>query len=110
MGDKVIINVANCLKTAFREHDIVFRLGGDEFSAYAAEVHDKKIALSIINRFIENLKTIEIPEIGDTSVTASIGATIIASGEPADFGDNYKIVDSAVYESKKIAGSYVTFK
>ena len=110
VGDKVIINVANCLKTAFREHDIVFRLGGDEFSAYAAEVHDKKIALSIINRFIENLKTIEIPEIGDTSVTASIGATIIASGEPADFGDNYKIIDSAVYESKKIAGSYVTFK
>lgn len=110
VGDKVIINVANCLKTAFREHDIVFRLGGDEFSAYAAEVHDKKIALSIINRFIENLKTIEIPEIGDTSVTASIGATIIASGEPADFGDNYRIIDSAVYESKKIAGSYVTFK
>ncbi len=29
VGDKVIINVANCLKTAFREHDILFRLGGD---------------------------------------------------------------------------------
>ena len=110
VGDKVIINVANCLKTAFREHDIVFRLGGDEFSAYAAEVHDKKIALSIINRFIENLKTIVIPEIGETAITASIGATIIKSGEPADFGDNYKLIDSGVYESKKVSGSYVTFK
>ena len=110
VGNKVIINVANCLKTAFREHDIVFRLGGDEFSAYAAEVHDKKIAEAIINRFIDNLKTIVIPEIGETAITASIGATIIKSGEPADFGDNYKLIDSGVYESKKVSGSYVTFK
>ena len=110
VGDQVIINVANSLKTAFRENDIVFRLGGDEFSAYAPQVHDKKIAKSIINRFIENLKTIVIPEIGDKPVTASIGATIITPGEPADFPDNYKIIDSAVYESKKIAGSFVTFK
>ncbi len=109
-GDQVIINVAKCLKAAFRENDIVFRLGGDEFSAYAAEVHDKKIANEIINRFIENLKTIVIPEIGDRPVTASIGATIIKSGESADFGDNYKLIDSGVYESKKVEGSYVTFK
>ena len=109
VGDQVIINVANCLKTAFRENDIVFRLGGDEFSAYAAEVHDKKVAKSIINRFIENLKTIEIPELGDRSVTASIGAIMIEPGKPADFGYNYKLIDKGVYESKKIAGSYVTF-
>jgi len=110
VGDQAIINVANSLKAAFREHDIVFRLGGDEFSAYAAEVHDKKVAKSIINRFIENLKNIVIPELGDTEITASIGAIIIQPGEPADFADNYKLIDSGVYESKKVSGSYVTFK
>ncbi len=110
VGDQVIIKVAACLKAAFREHDIVFRLGGDEFSAYAAEVHEKKVAQQIINRFIENLKNIVIPELGDKPVTASIGATIIKSGEPADFGDNYKLIDSGVYESKKVEGSFVTFK
>ena len=109
VGDKVIINVANCLKSAFREHDIVFRLGGDEFSAYAAEVHDKKVAQSIINRFIDNLKTIVIPELGDTSITASIGAIILQEGEKADFADNYKLIDKGVYESKKVKGSHVTF-
>ena len=109
VGDQVIISVANCLKTAFREHDIVFRLGGDEFSAYAAEVHDKKIANSIINRFIENLKTIVIPELGDTEITASIGAIIVPEGEAADFGDSYKLIDKGVYESKKVTGSHVTF-
>ncbi len=109
VGDQVIISVANCLKTAFREHDIVFRLGGDEFSAYAAEVHDKKIANSIINRFIENLKTIVIPELGDTEITVSIGALIVPEGEAADFGDSYKLIDKGVYESKKVTGSHVTF-
>ena len=110
VGDKVIIKVAGCLKRAFREHDIVFRLGGDEFAAYAAEVHDMNIAEKIINRFINNLKTIVIPELDDRPLTASIGATIIKAGEPADFADNYKLIDSAVYESKKVEGSHVTFK
>ena len=109
VGDKVIINVANCLKSAFREHDIVFRLGGDEYSAYAAEVHDKKVADAIIKRFMDNLKTIVIPELGDIAITASIGAIIIPQGEAADFGDNYKLIDKGVYKSKKVEGSHVTF-
>ncbi len=110
VGDQVIINVANCLKSAFRENDIVFRLGGDEFSAYAPQVHDKKIANQIINRFIENLRTIIIPELGDRSITASIGATIIKSNETADFAENYSLIDKGLYESKKVIGSHVTFK
>ncbi len=110
VGDQVIIKVAESLKAAFREHDIVFRLGGDEFAAYADEVHSKDVAQKIINRFIENLKAIEIPDLGDRPITASIGATIIEAGEPADFGDNYKLIDQGVYESKKVDGSFVTFK
>lgn len=110
VGDQVIIQVAKCLKSTFREHDIVFRLGGDEFAAYAAEVTTKKIANQIIKRFIANLETIVIPELGDRTITASIGATIIPSGTPVNFTEKYKLVDEGVYESKKIEGSHVTFK
>ena len=110
VGDQVIIKVANCLKSTFREHDIVFRLGGDEFSAYAAEVNTKKIANQIIKRFIANLETIEIPELGNRKITASIGATIIKPGEPVDFTEKYKLIDEGVYESKKVEGSQITFK
>ena len=110
VGDQVIINVANALKAAFREHDIVFRLGGDEFAAYAVKANTKKTANAIIKRFIENLEKIVIPELGDTPITASIGATLIKAGEPADFAEKYKLIDDGVYESKKIEGSHVTFK
>lgn len=110
VGDQVIIQVAKCLKSTFREHDIVFRLGGDEFSAYAADVTTKKIANQIISRFIEKLEKIVIQELGDRTITASIGATIIPSGTPVNFAEKYKLVDEGVYESKKIEGSHVTFK
>ena len=110
VGDQVIIQVAKCLKSTFREHDIVFRLGGDEFSAYAADVTTKKIANQIISRFIANLETIVIPELGDRTITASIGATIIKPGNPVIFAEKYKLVDEGVYESKKVDGSHVTFK
>ena len=86
VGDQVIIQVAKCLKSTFREHDIVFRLGGDEFSAYAAEVTTKKIANQIIKRFIANLETIVIPELGDRTITASIAFD--ASSTPAIFPIN----------------------
>ena len=110
VGDQVIIQVAKCLKSTFREHDIVFRLGGDEFSAYAADVTTKKIANQIISRFIEKLEKIVIQELGDRTITASIGATIIKPGDPVIFAEKYKLVDEGVYESKKVDGSHVTFK
>ena len=110
VGDQVIISVALCLKRAFREGDIVFRLGGDEFGAYASHVQDKKTAENIIKRFTDNLEKISIPEIGECPVTASIGAVINVPGESADFSRNYKLADEGVYESKEIQGSAVTYK
>ena len=77
---------------------------------YAVKANTKKTANAIIKRFIENLEKIVIPELGDTPITASIGATLIKAGEPADFAEKYKLIDDGVYESKKIEGSHVTFK
>jgi diguanylate cyclase (GGDEF)-like protein len=111
VGDKVIISVANCLKTAFRDNDIVFRLGGDEFSAYAQTIHNKPTAEKVISRFIDGLKKISIPELKGHSIEASIGAVVMNTEESADFALCYKLADEGVYDSKKIDGrSAVTFR
>lgn len=109
VGDKVIINVAHCLKSAFRDNDIVFRLGGDEFSAYAEYVHTEESANKVIKRFIDSLKEIVIPELEGHPINASIGAIVVESGVLEDFTRCYKLVDDGVYASKKIDGSAVTF-
>ena len=110
VGDQVIINVANCLKSTFRGEDIVFRLGGDEYAAYAENIHNDETARKVIDRFIEALKTISIPELQGRAVDTSIGAVVLPEGQPADFAHYYKLVDQGVYESKKIDGrSAVTF-
>ena len=111
VGDQVIINVARCLKSTFRGEDIVFRLGGDEYAAYAENIHNDENARKVIDRFIEALKTISIPELQGRPVDTSIGAVVLPEGQPADFAHYYKLVDQGVYESKKIDGrSAVTFK
>ena len=111
VGDKVIINAARCLKSAFRDDDVVFRLGGDEFAAYAENIHTEKTAGKVIKRFIDGLKSISIPELEGHSVDASIGALVLTEGKAADFAHCYKLADEGVYESKKTDGcSAVTFK
>jgi len=110
VGDKVIISVAHCLKSAFRDNDVVFRLGGDEFAAYAELIHTEEAANKVIKRFVDGLKKIVIPELEGHPINASIGAIVVNAGEHEDFARCYKLVDDGVYESKKIDGqSAITF-
>ena len=41
VGDQVIIAIANCMKSSFRDADVVMRLGGDEFSLFLSGMTDK---------------------------------------------------------------------
>ena len=110
VGDKVIINVAHSLKSAFRVGDVVFRLGGDEFAAYAEQIQKEETARKLINRFIESLKDISIPELQGQSINVSIGAVVLQKGQSVDFVHYYKLVDQGVYESKKVKNmSAITF-
>lgn len=110
VGDKVIVAVAKKLRGAFRESDIVFRLGGDEFAAFAPSITSESEAEKALERFKGALEETEIEELGGTRITVSIGATIVESGKGASFTATYKLVDTAVYESKKTEGTTVTFK
>ena len=109
VGDEVIKSVAKCLEMAFRGNDVVFRLGGDEFAVYAPSVMDEKTGREILGRFLHYIDGIVIPEMGETGVCVSIGATIYREDEMMDFDEIYKRADSAAYESKKTEGSTVTF-
>ncbi len=110
VGDKVIINIAHSLRSAFRDSDVVFRLGGDEFAVYAEGITDANVASNVINRFIDNLNAVPMPELQGRIITVSIGATFYTDVQADTFEDIYRRADEGTYDSKRHGKNYVTFK
>ncbi|MGN0817882.1 MAG: GGDEF domain-containing protein [Candidatus Coproplasma sp.] len=107
VGDKVIVNIAKCLKRSCRDKDIAFRLGGDEFAVYMPGILNVNSARGFINRFFDNVSKIKIPALGDKIISVSMGADFYR-GKKITFDQLYKNADAAMYESKKQSGSKAT--
>ncbi len=109
VGDKVIRGIADILSNEFRERDIVFRLGGDEYAVFAQNVVDPEAGAMIIGRVFDKLQNISVPELNGHIVTISVGASFTDNEAKVDFEEIYKRADSCVYKSKADDGSAVTF-
>lgn len=99
MGDKVLIMVANRLKSSVREEDIVSRWAGDEFVCLLLEVKQE----ADVTRLAENManRISKTCEFNGTvlSIRISIGIAIYpADGETADM--LFKNADTAMYKAK----------
>ncbi len=69
-GDEVLIIFSNLMKKIFRDVDMLFRYGGEEFAVLLRDVNLKQ-ADSILNRFRKNIEIFNFPM--ENKVTASIG-------------------------------------
>ncbi len=110
VGDKVIRGIADVLKLTFRDEDIIFRLGGDEYAAYVMNLSDEEAGKAVMGRVFKEISKMDIPELGGKEVCVSAGAVFFKEGDKQSFEDLYKLADSGVYESKKIQGSALTFR
>lgn len=106
-GDAVIITVANALRKAFRDNDILLRLGGDEFIVFVSDVKTEELGAKVIQRFFDILDKERIEGHEDYRISVSLGATFTT--ENSVFEDLYKQADACTYESKKITGKSFTF-
>jgi diguanylate cyclase (GGDEF)-like protein len=99
MGDKVLIMVADRLKSSVRQVDTVSRWAGDEFACLLMEVKQEadvtRLAKNMVNRIskpFEFNKTV-------LSIKVSIGIAIYPSdGKTADI--LFKNADTAMYQAK----------
>ncbi|MCR5405021.1 MAG: GGDEF domain-containing protein [Butyrivibrio sp.] len=110
VGDKVLRGIADVLKHTFRDEDIIFRLGGDEYAAYVMNLNDKEAGKVVMNRVFKEIAGMDNPELGGREIFVSAGAVFCREGERQSFEDLYKLADSGVYESKKIHGSALIFR
>jgi len=100
-GDALLVEVAKRLMTSVRGHDVVGRLGGDEFLVVCAEVESADRALQIAERIADALAAHTV-DLGDEQVMAraSIGVAWSA-GEQIDADFLVARADQAMYESKR---------
>ena len=99
LGDKVLLMVANRLKSLVREEDTVSRWGGDEFMCLLLDIKQEAdvshLAEKMVNRIAEACEFNGIV----LSVRASIGIAIYpADGETADI--LFKNADTAMFKAK----------
>jgi diguanylate cyclase (GGDEF)-like protein len=95
-GDAVLRLVADTIRRAVRQADVVGRLGGDEFAVLMPEA-DGAEAAAVAHRLAADLAT-TFP--GSPTVTASIGV-ISCTSKTADADAVLRSADQAMYEAKR---------
>ena len=85
------------------------RLGGDEFAAYAPLVYNREAGEIILERLMEKIQRIEIPELLGRTVSVSVGAAFYRPSDRFSFEELYRRADRCTYLSKKHPGCYVTY-
>lgn len=99
-GDRALQGVAQCLSLSFRHHDIIGRIGGDEFAAVAidakieCEGELKQRLLNVVQNY--NAQTTE-----PFSLSFGIGSTYYDSSSELIVGELLHKADKALYQDKR---------
>ena len=96
VGDKVLQQIAQCLAVSVRRHDLVIRLGGEEFLVILTSV-DLERAVSLAECLRVRVSDLEVLPAGG-KVTASLG---VAAGLCCDFDTVLGDADNAMYRAKR---------
>lgn len=109
VGDIVIKAIASCLTETFRDTDIVYRLGGDEFSVFVSGAVNKEIADIVAKRLFNNINKITIPGVTDWKLSVSVGAAFCNPSAQNSYDEYFKQADKAMYVSKQHEGNFISF-
>lgn len=100
-GDALLRDVAELLNHTFRSDDLVCRIGGDEFCAFAKGFTDKSLIVKraeLLNT--KGRKSFSLPDGKQINVSFSIGIAVIP-GDAKDASELYKNADTALYRAKE---------
>lgn len=108
VGDDILIDIAQRLKSSIRTVDTVARLGGDEFTIIVSHIDNTSSVIEVGQKLIDVLGKKIIYAEHEFYVSASIGISIY----PED-GDNSEILirnaDSAMYQAKEVGRNNYQF-
>ncbi|GAB1582429.1 GGDEF domain-containing protein [Phyllobacterium phragmitis] len=100
VGDAVLREVARCLKDYTRYHDVVARLGGEEFAVVAPNM-DKDLLAKLAERIRKAVSEINLTiEEAQLRVTTSIGVAVWDRRE--SWQEFYRRADKQLYKAKNL--------
>jgi diguanylate cyclase (GGDEF)-like protein/PAS domain S-box-containing protein len=104
-GDRVLVEVAGCLRAGARETDVVARVGGDEFVILLADLAVEEapaLVQTVVDRISERLSTpFEIDAV-ELRIAACFGVAIYP-GDSREAAGLLAASDAAMYASKTAA-------
>jgi diguanylate cyclase (GGDEF)-like protein len=105
VGDEVLRAVASCLKDMTRYHDVVARLGGEEFAVVAPNM-DNELLIKLAERIRKAIAAMAIIS-GNVrlKITTSVGLAVWDGKEDAD--EFYRRADSLLYQAKRLGRNRV---
>ncbi len=95
-GDEILKLVTNTIKTCLRDHDIISRYGGEEFSIIISHSTDEN-GNGIAERIRKSIE--ELRYRNESSVTVSIG--IVMNNEDDNILGILKRADDLLYKAKE---------
>jgi diguanylate cyclase (GGDEF)-like protein/PAS domain S-box-containing protein len=107
IGDHLLIEVANRLKTRVRDTDVVARLGGDEFVVVLTNIDTSAVAMWT-DKILGSLDKTYYIDNYELNVSASIGVAI-SPEDGDDMNTLMKHADAAMYHAKGAGRNNVQF-
>lgn len=102
-GDETLIKIAHLLRDAARSHDVVGRLGGEEFGLFLTAV-DPKHAHGVLARICAG---VTLHHAGGRQMTLSAGGALLKPGAPIDAA--VRQADEALYAAKRMGRKRFVF-
>ncbi len=98
-GDTVLSQCGAALKKLFRSHDIIGRIGGDEFLVFLCNIPNAELVHSRCALLLETLQALLKKNVPDLNVSCSIGAALVPE-HGVGYTDLFRRADEALYRSK----------
>ena len=108
VGDKLLVCAADKFKQKLRSSDVLYRIGGDEFTVIVTHFNEESDLLSIANDLVEQASE----EFNIDGHIIKPGASVGISTFPNDSNNGKELIiqaDTAMYQAKEAGRSQVHF-
>ncbi len=98
VGDLILLETVNQVRSVVRPADLVGRFGGDEFVVFFPDMTSKIVWLRA-TEILKGVKSVSRKDDRIHSVTVSIGVAVVGDGR-SSYKDLFKVADSELYNAK----------